>query len=78
MKRRAKVIDGRICLCTASIRWIITHLKTGARHQFAKMIAPFPVAFSGKRIVKKRRSAKQRAATRKLLAFNKRRRRGRR
>ena len=67
---------GKICLCPASISWIIHHLKKSARNPFRRMIGELKQGTRGlKRKVKKRRSAKQLRATRKLIAFNKRRRR---
>ncbi len=66
--------SGRICLCPSSIKWIKDHLIKSARTQFLVLIAHQSRKI--KRIIrKKRRTAKQRAATRKLIAFNKRRRR---
>ena len=64
----------RICLCPESIAWIRKHLMKSARRTFTKMISKGSI----KRVirkVRKHRSAKQRAATRRLIAFNKRRRR---
>ena len=75
-------MNKRICFCPKSLTWIMKHLKKGARSQFRQMIqegifrkvgAP-SLGTIGKR-KKKRRTAKQRAATRRLIAFNKRRRR---
>ena len=59
-------MKGRICLCPASISWIIKHLKTSAKGTFRKMIATQRVkAFSfPKRKSKRRFSAKQLKAQR--------------
>ena len=66
-------MKGRICLCPASIAWIRKHLMKSARRTFTKMITKGSI----KRVLRKkrRRTAKQLRATRKLIAFNKRRRR---
>ena len=66
-------MKGRICLCPASIAWIRKHLMKSARRTFTKMIGKGSI----KKVIRrtKRRTAKQRAATRRLVAFNKRRRR---
>ncbi len=66
---RSKV---KICLCPKSISWIIHHLKKSSISTFRRMIGETK---RGRFKVKKRRTAKQRAATRRLIAFNKRRRR---
>ncbi len=65
---RSKV---KICLCPKSISWIIHHLKKSSRATFRRMIGE-----TTRRVIRKtkRRTAKQRAATRRLIAFNKRRR----
>ena len=69
----------RICFCAESLVWIAKHLKKSARAQFHKMILKQKpnlvdvIPLTGKR-VKKRRTAKQIRATKKLIAFNKRRR----
>jgi len=64
----------RICFCIQSIEWIGRHLKKSARAQFKKMVSNnFPR--TKEKLFKKPRSRKQQAATRKLVAFNKRRRR---
>ena len=73
-------MKGRICLCPASIAWIRKHLMKSARRKFTKLIqtgsvTEFLTKGKGMRKSKKRRTAKQRAATRRLVAFNKRRRR---
>ncbi len=81
----------RICLCPESIAWITKHLMKSAKHQFRILIATGSIKkakLSGTKKFRKfaridkrrrkRRTAKQRAATRKLLAFNRKRRRGRR
>ncbi len=65
----------RICLCPASIAWIRKHLMKSARRTFTKMISKGSITRVSKKIRRKHRSAKQRAATRRLVAFNKRRRR---
>ena len=72
----------RICLCPASIAWIRRHLKKSARATFTRLLSKGSIAKitrrrKGRRKGKSRkhRTAKQRAATRKLVAFNKRRRR---
>ena len=81
-------MKSQICFCPKSILWIGRHLKMSARATFRKMLKggvddlilprrgkPFRKLTVRR---KKRRTAKQRAATRKLLAFNRKRRRGRR
>ncbi len=69
-------MKGRICLCPASIKWIVQHLEPGlARKQFAQMIGKAKRRIGVIKRKTKRRTAKQRAATRRLIAFNKRRRR---
>ncbi len=69
----------KICLCPKSISWIIHHLKKSSRATFRRMIGentPLKRVIGRKhRSGKHRRTAKQRAATRRLIAFNKRRRR---
>ena len=68
----------RICFCAESLVWIAKHLKKSARAQFHKMILKQKpnlvdvIPLTG--IRKKRRTAKQIRATKKLIAFNKRRR----
>ncbi len=65
----------RICLCPASIAWIRKHLMKSARKQFTHLTQSGSVTSfltKGKGLKKHRRSAKQRAATKKLVAFNKR------
>ena len=78
MKRRIK-ITGKICFCPKSLEWIRKHLMKSARNKFLQMVHLTTISESGKSRIritrKKRRTAKQRAATRRLIAFNKRRRR---
>ncbi len=76
-------MKGRICLCPASIAWIRKHLMKSARSTFSSMLRTGSIKSIAtqlrvkrlKRTRKRHRSAKQRAATRRLIAFNKRRRR---
>ena len=77
----------RICFCPSSLAWIIKHLKKSAVPKFRRMIKGTPKEISvlkndpvleimkevGRKR-KKRRTAKQIRATKKLIAFNKRRR----
>ena len=66
----------KICLCPASIAWIIRNLKKSSKSKFRSMIGRIPTTKrKGRRKGRKHRTAKQRRATRKLVAFNKRRRR---
>ncbi len=67
---RSKV---KICLCPKSIAWIGRHLVKSARAKWKAMIFQGFIVKGSKRN-KKRRTAKQLRATRKLIAFNKRRR----
>ena len=71
-------MKGRICLCPASIAWIKKHLKKTARAQFSRLLARGSVIGLGKRKGRHVRTAKQKRATRMLVAFNKRRKRKRR
>jgi len=67
----------RICFCAESLVWIAKHLKKSARAQFHKMILkqkPNLIDVIPLTGAKKRRTAKQIRATKKLIAFNKRRR----
>ena len=64
----------RICLCPASIAWIRKHLQKSAKATFSRMISKGSIS-KIRRKGRKHRTAKQRRATRKLVAFNKRRRR---
>ena len=78
-------MKAEICFCPKSITWILKHLKKSAKSTFRKMVTTGSIdliiprrgkAFRKTSIRhKKRRTAKQRAATRRLVAFNKRRRR---
>ncbi len=67
----------KICFCPKSIQWILRNLKKSSISKFRDMLHPgfglIATDFS-KKLRKKRRTAKQRAATRRLIAFNKRRR----
>ena len=65
----------KICLCPASIAWIRKHLQKSARATFSRLISKGSISKVRKRKGRKHRTAKQRRATRKLVAFNKRRRR---
>ncbi len=67
----------RICLCPASIAWIRKHLVKSARAEFTRRIGSLGKSVRKSR-GKSRRSAKQRRATRKLVAFNRRHKRRRR
>ena len=64
-------MKAKICFCPKSIAWIGRNLKHAALKKWKAMIFQ---GFIVKRKTK-RRTAKQRAATRRLIAFNKRRRR---
>ena len=75
----------RICFCPSSLAWIIKHLKKSAVPKFRRMIKGTPkeilrydpvleIMKEVGRKRKKRRTAKQIRATKKLIAFNKRRR----
>ena len=61
-------MEGKICLCPESIRWIKKHLLKSAKAKFSKMIK---VGSIKKLKRKKTRSKKQIAATKKLIAWNK-------
>jgi len=61
-------MEGKICLCPESIRWIKKHLLKSAKAKFSKMIK---VGSIKKVKRKKTRSKKQIAATKKLIAWNK-------
>ena len=72
-------MKAKICFCPSSLAWIIKHLKKSAVPKFRRMIKGTPElsevrAFNKKIIRKKRRTPKQIRATKKLIAFNKRRR----
>ncbi len=76
-------MKAKICFCPKSIAWILRNLKKSAKARFRAMTHPgfdlITTDFSKKSVQrkflkKKRRTAKQRAATRRLIAFNKRRR----
>ena len=60
----------KICLCPSSIAWIRRHLKKSARSQFTRLIKAGGI----KKITKRRRTPAQIRATKKLVAFNRRRR----
>ncbi len=68
----------RLCLCRETAKMLFRHLKKSksGRRLMQRIIKrtkdQFPALKSGRQ---KRRTAKQRAATRRLIAFNKRRRR---
>ena len=75
----------RICFCPSSLAWIIKHLKKSAVPKFRRMIKGTPkeilrsdpvleIMKEVGRKRKKRRTAKQIRATRKLIEFNRRRR----
>ena len=61
-------MEGKICLCPESIRWIKKHLLKSAKAKFSKMIK---VGSIKKVKRKKKRSKKQIEATKKLIAWNK-------
>ena len=71
----------KICLCPKSIAWILRNLKKSSKTKFKQMIAFGDIMRAGKkrgakrRKSKKHRSPAQRRAIKKLIAFNKRRRR---
>ena len=80
-------MKNRVCFCPASLKWIFNHLQKSAKSKFRKMVQGQVVPalvnlrkrkrihIGGRRQKGKRRTAKQQAATRKLVAFNRRRRR---
>ena len=61
----------RICLCPATIMWIKRHLTKSARKTFAKMVERGGGRIGMTKAGRPKRSAKQRAATKKLLRWNK-------
>ena len=61
----------RICLCPASIAWIRKHLVKSARSEFTRLISRGTIRKLARPFAKPHRSAKQKAATRKLIIFNK-------
>ena len=61
-------MEAKICLCPESIRWIKKHLLKSAKAKFSKMIKVGSI----KKVKRKtKRSKKQIAATKKLIAWNK-------
>ena len=73
-----------VCFCATTIKWIAVHLQKSARDAFSRMVvrnslSMTPRVLGLKRVFKKkRRTAKQIAATRKLVAWGKKHRRRRR
>ena len=61
----------RICLCPASIAWIRKHLLPSARSEFTRLISRGTIRKLARPFAKPHRSAKQKAATRKLVRLNK-------
>ena len=66
----------KVCVCVETFRKLLRFARLGGMPQLSiSKLARKTITPKGMRLIKKRRTAKQRAATRKLVAFNKRRRR---
>ena len=63
-------MHNKICLCPATILWIRRHLIKSARAEFSKRVIGISKVVRKSR-GKPRRSAKQRAATKRLVRWNK-------
>jgi hypothetical protein len=72
--------DFKFCFCLTSVKWILKHLRVADRDTFSKMLVHNEMSLTPRvlglkrKFKKKRRTAKQIRATKKLIAFNKRRR----